>query len=174
MGLVFYIFPNDIRSYFVTNTPDKVTVIPQFTSPKLFPQLGKLFEYLSSRYSLHYLYNFRWRIFWWRLGKYVYMVFNDFHRTYSESIFISYFCKCLFQIDRYVFTQYMLPVFRYPYQLILQVIDSMFGPFYTHADFIAGLFNFRNSTLLTSRRGCFHPASKLAGIQQTFSIKVQI
>jgi len=151
MILVFNMPPDYVGSDFVNNTSDKVPIVPKLLSPKLFPNLGKLFKYLSGRYTLHYLPDFRRRIFWGCLRKYVHMVFHYFHRIYIEPIFLSYFSKYLFKIARYFFTQDMLPVLRYPHKVILQVIYSMFGPSYAHANFIAGLSNFRNLYLFTNR-----------------------
>ena len=151
MILVFNISPDYVSGDFITNTSNKIPIVPKLSSPELFPNLGKLFKYLSGRYTLHYLHDFRRRIFGGCLRKYVDVVFHYFHRIYCESVFFSYFSKYLFQIGRDFFTQDVLPVFRYPHQVILQVIYSMFGPSYAHANFIAGLFNFSNLILFTNR-----------------------
>jgi len=144
MILVFNIFTDDVSRDFVTYTPDKISIVPKFSSPKLFPKLRKFFEHFACRYALHNLHYLCRRISRRRLAKYVHVVFNHLHRVYVKTVLLSNFLKDLFQIFLYFFDQYVLPVLRYPYQVIFQVVDGMFSPMYAHADYIAGLPMFSN------------------------------
>ena len=45
MSLVLNIFTDYIGGNFVANTADKVTIIPQLSSPKLFSQLRKFLKH---------------------------------------------------------------------------------------------------------------------------------
>jgi hypothetical protein len=61
----------------------------------------------------------------------------------------------------------VLSILRYPYQVILQIVNGMFGSSYSHAIFIPSgeLFGKRS---LNRSLDHFHPASKLTGIQWNF------
>ncbi len=168
MGLILNIFADCISGYFVTNTPDKVTVTPQFPSPKLFSQLWKPLERFTGRDTFHHLYHLCRRVSRRCLNKYVYMVFHDFHRIYPKFILLGYPPKYFFQVPRNLLTQYMLPVFRYPYQMILQIIYGMFSPSNPHATFIQEKALFKQAPLPRLTASHFPPASKLAGIQWRF------
>ena len=161
MILVLNIATNDVSSNLISNTPDKVTVIPQFSSPKLFPGVGKLLEYLFCRYALHYLYQSGWRISRWRSQKHMHMVLNYFHGIYFKTILFTYPLKYFLQIARDITTQYILPVFWNPDQIIFQIVDGLFGSFYTHDIFISGTMTSMQPCLITRLTAShFHPASR--------------
>jgi hypothetical protein len=136
MFLIFNIFPYYGGGNFISYASDKVTIIPQFPSPKLFSERRKLLKYLPCRYTLHYLYQSCRRIFRWGLNKYVNMVFYHFHRIYLKTILFTYLFKHFLQKARDLPSQHFFSIFRYPYQVILQIVNRMLGPFYTHATFI--------------------------------------
>ncbi len=167
MRLVFNMFSNYVSGDFISNTSDKIAIVPQLTCPKLFPNLGKFFKQLPTRYAFHYLYYFCWSIPRRCFQKYVHMIFYYFHRIYRKPIFLSYMIKHFFQVPRNFRCQYVLSILRYPYQVILQIVNGMFGSSYSHAIFIPSgelfgkLFNILSLTH-------FHPASKLTGIQWNF------
>ena len=167
MRLVFNIFPDYVSSNIISNTSDKIAVIPQFSRPKLFPDFGVFLKYLSCRYAFHYLHNVRGGIPRWRFQEYVYMVFYYFHCIYRKAIFLCYMVEHFFQIARNVTIQYVLSILRYPYQVILQIEYGMFGSSYSHAIFIPSseLFGKR---FLNQSLAHFHPASKLMGNQWNF------
>ena len=167
MRLVLNIFPNYVSGNFISNTPDKIAIIPQLSRPKLFFYLGKFLKYLSSRYAFYYLYHFCWRIPRWRFYKYLHMVLYYFHCIYRKPIFFSYLFEHFFQVARNIPIQYVLSILWYPYQVILQIVHGMFGSSYSHAIFIPSgeLFGQR---FLYRCFDHFHPASKLAGIQWNF------
>ena len=136
MRLVLNIFSNYVSGDFISNTPDKIAIIPQLTCPKLFPNLGKFFKQLPARYAFHYLYYFCWSIPRRCFQKYVQMVFYYFHCIYRKSIFLSDMNKYFFQVARNITGQYLLSIFWYPYQVIFQIINGMLGSSYSHAIFI--------------------------------------
>jgi hypothetical protein len=166
MSLIFNIIPNYVCGYLIPNTADKIAIVPQFPCPKLLLQIGKLTKYFTSRNTFHYLYHPGWRVLRWNLNKYMNMIFHYFHRIYPELILLSYLPKDLLQIIRNLFLQNVLPILRYPYQMVLQIIYGMFGPSNTHAVFITAKSAVWQASLLRLTANCFHPASKLAGIQQ--------
>jgi hypothetical protein len=61
----------------------------------------------------------------------------------------------------------VLSIHRYPYQVILQIVNGMLGSSYSHAIFIPSgeLFG---KQFLTQSLDHFHLASKLKGIQWNF------
>jgi len=165
MSLIFDVFSNYFCGYFVTNTTDKIAVVPQFPCPKLLPQIGELIEYFTGRDTFHYLYHPRWRVPGRYFYKYVNMVFHNFHRIYPEIIFLSNLIKYDLQVIRNLSVQNMFPVFWYPYQVVLQIIDCMLASSYSHAAVILKPNPFMQTPLPRLSASHFHPASKLTGIQ---------
>jgi len=53
MSLVFNIPSDYISGYFITYTSYKVTIVPEFSRPKLFLELRVPLEYLTSRYTFY-------------------------------------------------------------------------------------------------------------------------
>jgi hypothetical protein len=56
----------------------------------------------------------------------------------------------------------------YPYEMVFQVIHGMSSSPNTHAAFITSYSSTWQVIYFHFRVNCFHPASKLAGIQQEF------
>ena len=166
MSLIFNGVPNYICGYFIPNTADEIAIVPQLPCPKLLPQVEKLTKCFTGRNTFHYLYHTGRRLSRWNLNKYVNMVFHYFHRIYPELILLSYLLKDLLHIIRNIFLQNVLPILRYPYQMVLQIIYGMFSPPNTHAVFITAKSVAWQAPLLRLTANCFHPASKLTGIQQ--------
>ena len=171
MSLVFNIFPDYVRSNFVSYTPDEIPVIPQLMCPKLLPQLRKLLKYFSCRNTLHYL-NYLCRRETRRcFEKNMDMILHHLHRVYLKLILLCYSPKDFFNVSRYLFSKYMLPIFWRPNQVIFQIVDSMLCPSNSHAvlyqsySFMAIPLSPQPDFIGLSR---FHPASKLAGIQRNF------
>ena len=169
MSLIFNIFPYYVSSDLVTDTPDKISIAPKLPRPQLFSQFRKLLKYLSRRHTFQYLHCLRRRISGRYLNKYVDMVLHNLHRIYPELILLSNPLKYLFQVRRNLPTQYVLPILRYPNQVILQIIYGVPCPSNCHATFISPIQRFRQVPChprLTASH--FPPASKLAGIQWGF------
>ena len=167
MRLVFNIFSNYVGGDFISNTSDKIAIVPQLICPELFLNLGKFFKQLPTRYAFHYLYYFCWSIPRRCFQKYVHMVFCYFHGIYLKPIFLSNMIKYFFQVPRNIPGQYMLSILRYPLQVILQIVNGMLGSSYSHAIFIPSGELFGKHFTIQSLDH-FHPASKLTGIQWNF------
>ena len=168
MNLIFNIFTYYVGSDLISYTPDEISIIPKFTRPQLLPQFRKLLKYLTGRHTLQYLYHLRRRIPRRYLNKYVHMVRHNLHCVYTKLILLGYMLKHLFQILRNFPTQYLLPILRYPYQMILQIIYGMFGPSNPHIGFIQEKALFTQAPLPRLTASHFPPTSKLAGIQWSF------
>jgi|WetSurMetagenome_2_1015567.scaffolds.fasta_scaffold139432_2 hypothetical protein len=167
MILELNIMAYDISGYFITHTPDEVSIIPEFSCPKLFLEPGIFFEYLSRRNALHYLDNLRWSVFRRSFGKYVHMIFHYFHGIYLKTILLRNMLEHFFKILRYFLRKYLFTIFRNPYQMILKIIYSVFRSSDSHAVFYNSYyFLYQGLTRLTASR--FHPAGKLAGIHRRF------
>ena len=168
MGLILNIFPYYVSGNLVAYTPDKISIAPQLPRPQLFSQFRKLLKYLTGRDTFQYLHYLRRGISGRYLNKYMHVVFHNFHRIYLQLVLLGYPLKHLFQVFRNFTTQYVLPVLRYPHQVILQIIYGMFCPSNPHAAVIQDKALFRQVTLPRLTASHFPPASKLAGIQWSF------
>ena len=168
MSLVFNIFPNYVCGYFVANTANKITIVPQLPCPKLLPQIGKLPKYFTGRDAFHYLNHPRQRISGRYFNEYVNMVFHNFHRIYPELMLFGNLIKYGLCVIRQLLIKYVLPVLRYSHQVILQIIYGMFSPSHTHAAVILKSDRLLQIPLPRLSASYFHPASKLAGIQWKF------
>ena len=168
MGLIFNIFTYYVSGDFVTYTPNKISITPKLLRPQLFPQFRKLPKYLTRRYTFQYLHYLRRGISGRYLNKYMHVIPHDFHNIYLELIFLGFLLKHLLQMLRNFITQYVLPIFWYPHQVILQVIYGMFCPSNPHAAVIHEKALFRQAPLPRLTASHFPPASKLAGIQWSF------
>ena len=168
MSLIFNIFPNYVCCNLIPDTADEIAIVPQFPSPKLFPQIGELTKYFTGRDTFHYLYHPCRRVSRWNFNKYVDMVFHNFHRVYPEIILISNLVKYGLQVFRNFFIQNILPVLRYPNQMVLQIIYCVFCPSHSHTTVIQGKALVRQVSLPRLTASHFPLASKLAGIQWRF------
>jgi hypothetical protein len=168
MTLVFNIFTNDIGGYFVSYTPNEVSVIPQLMRPKLFPQFGIFLKHFSGRYAFHYLHNLRRSIARRSFDKKVHMIFHHFHDIYTKLILFRYLLEDFFHVSSHLSIKYVLPIFGYPYQMILKIIDSVLGTSYPHAVFYNSFSIALTRPLIALRLGRFHPLSKLGVFRGQF------
>jgi hypothetical protein len=135
MSLVLNIMANDISGYFISYTPDEVSIIPKLSCPKLFPELGIFLEYLSRRNALHYLDDLGRSVFRRRFGKYMHMIFYYFHGIYLKTILFSNMLEYFFKTLRDFFRKYPFTVFGYPDQMIFQIIYGVFRSSNSHTVF---------------------------------------
>jgi len=119
LRLIFYVAPYHVRCDLVAYTSNKISIAPQFTRPELLPELWKLLKYFPRRYTFHNLHNLSRRISWRYFQKYVHMVFHYFHRVHPEPIFVHYLLKHLFSVLSNLTYQDVLPILRYPDQMVL-------------------------------------------------------
>jgi hypothetical protein len=159
MSLVLNIFPYYVSGDFITYTPDKISFTPKLPRPQMLPQFGKFLKYLTGRHTFQYLHYLRWRISGWYLNKYMHVISQHFHCIYPELILLGYLLKLLFQIPRNFPTQYVLPVLRYPYQVILQIVYGVFCPSNPHAEVIQEKVLFRQASLPRLSRATFFPSA---------------
>lgn len=168
LGLIFNTSPNHICSHFVPYTSDKVAIALQLTSPKIPSQSPKLFKHFSCLYSLQYLHYFRRRVFRRHLKKYLHMIFHYLHGVYPEPIFLCYPLKHFFCVLSNLTYQDVLPILRYPDQMVLDVKNSVLCPSYTHAAVIQEKALVKQASLPRLPASRFPPASKLTVIQRNF------
>ena len=168
MGLIFNILPYYVSSDFISYTPDKISLTPEFPRPQLFPQFGKLLKCLTGRHTFQYLYHLCRGISRRCLNKYVHVVFHNFHRIYPELILLGYPLKHLFQVLGNFPTQDVLPILRYPHQMVLNIKNGVLCPSNSHTVVIQGKALLRQVPLPRLAASRFPPASKLTGIQRSF------
>ena len=168
MCLILYIASYHIRCDSVTNASNKISITPQLTRPKLLPESWEFSKHLPRRYALHNLHNFSRRIVRRCLQEHMHMIFHYLHSVYPQLILISYPLKYFFCVLSNFTYQYMLPILRNPYQMVLNIIDGMLCPSYTHAAVIQENALLRQASLPRLTASRFPPASKLAGIQRGF------
>ena len=107
----------------------------------------------------------------------MYMVLCYLHFRYLNSILVAYLPNYLFRSFPYLLcSEYILPAFRTPYQMIIRVVDRMTRPLQCHASFYPiasqGPGRIRATSRLPynpPRKACIHPRGKPPGILQSVS-----
>lgn len=122
--------PNHFRCHSIPNRPHKVSVIPQLSSPQLFPQLGVPVKHLPCRHTLEYLHHSTRTVFRGRLQEQMHVIRHHFHRIYLQLVSLRNPFKDLFQPLAYLTSQYQLAIFRCPHKVILQIVYRVFGSSY--------------------------------------------
>ncbi len=168
MHLIFYVAPYHLRRDLVAYTSNKIPVTPQFTCPKLLPELWKPLEYLPCRYALHNLHNPSRRVSWRCFQQYVHMVSHYLHCVHPEAIFVCYSLKHFFSVLSNLTCQDLLPILGYPDQMVLKIKNGMLRPSNPHAALIQEKALFRQTPLPRLPASRFPPVSKLTGIQRGF------
>lgn len=125
--LISNILSYNFCRYLVPNRTDKVTIIPQFSSPELFLYLGEFSKHHFSRYAFDYLHYPRWRILRRHNQKQMHVIIHYFHCIYLKFVSFCDLAKYFFQSLRHSIIEQLLPIFRYPNKMILQIIDTMFA-----------------------------------------------
>src|SRR3989338_7468951 len=131
--LILYISSYYICGYFVSNRSDKVSIVPKFSTPKIFLQPRVLFKNFAGAYSFQYIHNLCRGIPWWSSQKHMNMVWHNFHRIYFKFILLSYFPKKLFNSFLHPLFQNTLAILWNPDNVIFDVIYRMFRSFNSHA-----------------------------------------
>jgi hypothetical protein len=127
--LIPNIVPDYFCRYFVANRSDKVTIIPEFPAPKLFLYRGKLSEHYLGGNTFDHLHNSRWCILRGNNQKQMHMIIHYFHRVYFQIVLLGYLLKYFLQSIRHPIIEQFLSIFRNPYKMVLQVIDTMSASF---------------------------------------------
>jgi hypothetical protein len=137
--MVFNIVSNHLCSHFVTNCPDKITIFPEFSSPKLFLHLRMLMKYNAGTDALQHSYHLGNRVPWWKAQKDMNMVFCYLKGIYLKIVILGNLLKGLFHSLSNIIPQNPFSVFRSPYQMIFRIVDRMRSSFQFHAVNIAYL-----------------------------------
>jgi hypothetical protein len=122
--LILNILSDHFRCYFIANRMDKGTIILEFLSPKLFLYLREFLKHYLCGYTFDYLNHPRRSIFWRHK---MHVIIHYFHRVYFKFVLFCDFAKYLFQSLRHSIEEQFFPLFWYPYEMILQIIDTMFA-----------------------------------------------
>ena len=128
----------DIPSYYVVcylfpNCSVEISLFPEMTTPKLFLNLRKFFEYLTARYTFQNPYYFRDRISGRERQQYMNMIFRNFTSVYLKIKMVCYLNKKFFNSILNATSEDLFPVFRTPDKMILRFINRMTCPFDIHA-----------------------------------------
>jgi len=132
MPMILYIFLYRLTGDFVSNSSDKISIFPKFSTPQLslyiwVPQ--KDFFCTNTFENSHDLTN---RIFGWYTDEYMNMIFSYFHFLYFTVSCCQYFFKeTLYSISQ-LFFQYPLAIFGRPYKMVSCVVNCMAQSFDTH------------------------------------------
>ena len=128
----------DIPSYYVvcylfSNCSAEISLFPEMTTPKLFLNLWKLFEYLTARYTFQNPYYFGYRISGRERQQYMNMIFRNFTSVYLKIKMVCYLNKKFSNSILNATSEDLFPVFRTPDQMIFRFINRMTCSFDIHA-----------------------------------------
>lgn len=171
------IFFNDLPSHTVPDRAGEVSVLPQLARPQSLLQARELAEQLPRTDALYYSYHLADGPSGRKRCQNVYMVLCYFHFRYLKPILVAYLPNHLFRSFPYLlFSEYIFPTLRTPYQMIVRVVDRMTRPLQSHASFYTiasqGPMRIRESSRLPYNppcKACIHPRGKPRGILQSIS-----
>jgi len=177
ISMMLDIFLNDLPSHTVPDRAGEVSVLPQLAAPQSLLQARELAEQLPRSDALYYPNHFSDGPPRRKRYQNVYMILCYFHFRYLKSILVAYLSNHLFRSLPYLFfSEYILPSFRTPYQVIVRVVDRMTRPFQSHASFYTiapqGPMRIRETSRLPYNppcKACIHPRGKPRGILQSIS-----
>ena len=132
--MMLYIFPYHIVCYLFSNCSVEISLFPEMTTPKLFLNLRKFFEYLAARYTFQNPYYFGDRISGRERQQYMNMIFRNFTSVYLKIKMVCYLNKKFFNSILNATSEDLFPVFRTPYQMIFRFINRRTCSFYIHAE----------------------------------------
>ena len=161
------IFLNDLPSHTVPDRAGEVSVLPQLTGPQSLLQARELTEQLPRAYALYDPDHLSDGPSWRKRYQNMYMVLCYLHFRYLNSILGSYLPNYLFRSFPYLLcSEYILPAFRTPYQMIIRVVDRMTRSLQCHASFYPiasqGPGRIRATSRLPynpPRKACIHPVA---------------
>jgi hypothetical protein len=113
---------------------DIIRRCPQMPLPKLLPEPGKLLEKSAGKRSLEYFYNCRGRLVGFRRAKKMHMVRHYLKSKHFISVLPGYFVdKRCSPVSNIIYKNFS-PILRYPYHVIVNIVDTMSGRFrFVHA-----------------------------------------
>ena len=112
------VFSYHFYRYLIPHRADKISILPKFSAPQLFLYFWMLLEYYARTYPLQHPHNLCNAISWRECQKYVNMIWGYLQRVYFKFMMLCYFSKYLLYSFLYFSSQYPLPVFRCPDQMI--------------------------------------------------------
>ena len=136
--MMIYIPSYYIICYLFSNCSVEVSLFPKMTTPKLFLNLWKFFEDLTTRYTFQNAYHFGYRISGRERQKYMDMIFRYFTSVDLKIKMLCYLNKKFFNSILDVKCKNLFPVFRTPDQMIFRFINRMTCSFYIHAEHFIG------------------------------------
>lgn len=166
MRLIFNIFVNDIGSHLIPNTPYEIAVTPQLMRPKLLPQFRVFL--ISSRDAFNHLHSLGWRIARWRFDKHMHMISQYLHNIDTKLILLCYLLQDFFHTFSELIIKDVFPIFGYPYQMILKIIDNTLRTSDSNAVFYNSYGITLSRAWIALRLGRFDPPNKLGGIQRNY------
>lgn len=137
MLMIANITPDHFRGYFIPCGSDKITIIPQFSSPQMFEKIRELFKHFSRTYTFEQIYYLCRRISRRCRQKYMHMFRHYFYAIYLKFVLFSYLCKYFFQPVLLRFGKYFFTIFRNPNKMVFDIIYCMSGPFNNHVYILA-------------------------------------
>jgi len=123
-------------SHFISGGSGKVSIFPEFAAPEFllyFGMFGKDYAGANALHHPHYLGN---AVSWWKREKDMDVVFDHLQRIYFKIMVYGNFLKDIFHLLLKVLRKYPLAVLRCPDQMVFGIVDSMAGPFQSHALYI--------------------------------------
>ena len=111
--------------YVFSNGTNEDPVSPQGPTPEFFTNLRMAFKEFPSGDTLHYLNYLAWAILWWGRGKQVNVIGGYLKSIYLDIVTVCYTFKYIFQGVTYFVIEDQFPVFRYPDEVVLQIVDRM-------------------------------------------------
>ncbi len=120
----------NIPSYYIggnliPHCSNKIPIAPKLTTPKVPFQLWKLIKHCSGACSFQNIYNLCWGVPRRCREKDMYMVRHNLHGIYLKFILLRYPMENLFEPIGIDLREYLFPILRYPYQMVLGIIDRM-------------------------------------------------
>src|SRR5713226_3089934 len=119
---------DNFRGHLVPYTARIISGAPKMTAPKLPAQLWKLPKQHLCRHRLERAHNPSGRPLWWRLHKQVHVVQHQLQLDNLQTMVESNLTKDLSQPPLDSSHQQGFAILGRPHQVLLQIVDRMFGP----------------------------------------------
>ena len=123
---------DQFRGHFVSNCPDKISILPKLSPPQLLLYFRVFLKYLTRRNTLQHPHHLRNRILRRKTQKNMDMVRCHPHFFNLKPVVLRHIPKDLFYLRSNIFLLNPFPIFRCPYQLIFGVVNRMRCPPYSH------------------------------------------
>lgn len=126
------IFFNHFCGYFVSNTCSVVSGGPKMAAPQLPLDLRELLKDSPGRYRFKYTHDLSGRPPWSSRHKQIHMIRHQLHLQNFKTMLFSNLVEKFFKPFLYGTQQKGFAIFRYPNQVILQIVNCMVSPFWHH------------------------------------------